>query len=189
MNFLATVALSLAMSTDAFAVAVGKGATMQKPSLRQALRIGLIFGVIEALTPLIGWAIGHAASQYVEAWDHWIAFGMLVVLGLRMIWESFGVDDKDASAQQEQSFALLVITGIATSIDAMAVGASLAFINANIYVIAAAIGFSTFMMVTIGIMIGRAVGTAIGKRAELLGGVVLMLIGSTILYEHLTAAG
>lgn len=187
MNFLATVALSLAMSTDAFAVAVGKGAAMQKPNLRQALRIGLIFGVIETLTPLIGWAIGNAASQYVEAWDHWIAFGMLVVLGLRMIWESFGKDDKDEGAEQVQSFALLVITGIATSIDAMAVGASLAFINANIYVIAAAIGFSTFIMVTTGIMIGRAVGTVIGKRAELLGGVVLILIGSTILYEHLSA--
>lgn len=188
MNFLATAALSLAMSTDAFAVAVSKGAAVQKPNLRQALRMGLIFGVIEGTTPLIGWAIGQAAARYVEQWDHWIAFGMLLILGAMMIRESFSKDEEETAAPDQQSFALLAVTGIATSIDAMAVGASLAFINANIYVIAAAIGFSTFLMVTIGVMVGRALGRLIGKRAELLGGIVLMLIGCTILYEHIGAA-
>ncbi|MRW84589.1 hypothetical protein GJ698_10880 [Pseudoduganella sp. FT26W] len=188
MNFLATAALALAMSTDAFAVAIGKGAAIQKPNLRQALRIGLIFGVIEATTPLIGWAIGQAASRYVEAWDHWIAFAMLTILGGLMIRESFAKSEEEQPEPTEQSFALLAVTGLATSIDAMAVGASLAFINANIYVTAAAIGFSTFLMVTIGVMVGRALGTIIGKRAELLGGVVLILIGCTIVYEHVYAA-
>lgn len=185
MNFLATAALSLAMSTDAFAVAIGKGAAIQKPNLREALRIGLIFGVIEATTPLIGWAIGHAAASYVVAWDHWIAFCMLAILGGLMIRESLSKDEEAEAEPVQQSFALLAVTGIATSIDAMAVGASLAFINANIYVTAAAIGFSTFVMVTLGVMVGRALGKIIGKRAELLGGVVLILIGCAILYEHI----
>lgn len=177
------------MSTDAFAVAVSKGAAIQKPNWRQALRIGLIFGVIEGITPLIGWAVGQAAARYVEAWDHWIAFGMLTILGGMMIRESYSRDDEDEAAPADQSFALLAVTGIATSIDAMAVGASLAFINANIYVTAAAIGCSTFVMVTLGIMVGRALGKVIGKRAELVGGVVLILIGCTILYEHIGKAG
>ena len=188
MNFAATVALSLAMSTDAFAVALGKGAAINKPTWRQALRIGLIFGVIEGLTPVIGWALGRAAAPYVEAWDHWIAFVLLTILGLKMIYEGVsGADEGDAASAAEQSVWLLAVTGLATSIDAMAVGASLAFIGGNIYIISAAIGFSTFVMVTIGVMAGRALGALIGKRAELLGGVVLIAIGAIILYEHLSA--
>ena len=188
MNFVATAALALAMSTDAFAVAIGKGAAITKPTLRQALRIGVIFGVIEGLTPLVGWAIGRAAADYVEHWDHWIAFTMLLVLGLKMIHEGFTDAGPDDAPATEQSFWLLAVTGFATSIDAMAVGASLAFIDANIYVTAAAIGLCTLLMVTIGVLLGRMLGTVIGKRAELLGGVVLILIGSTILYEHLSKA-
>jgi putative Mn2+ efflux pump MntP len=185
MNFAATAALSLAMSTDAFAVAISKGASIQKPTLRQALRIGLIFGVIEGLTPIIGWLLGQAAAPYVEAWDHWIAFGLLVALGAKMIHESFDKADGDEQKGADQSAWVLAITGLATSIDAMAVGASLALIGVNIYATAAAIGFSTFVMVTIGIMVGRALGAVIGKRAELIGGVVLVIIGSVILYEHI----
>jgi putative Mn2+ efflux pump MntP len=185
MNFAATAALSLAMSTDAFAVAISKGASIQKPTLRQALRIGLIFGVIEGMTPIIGWLLGQAAAPYVEAWDHWIAFGLLVALGAKMIHESFDKADGDAQTGADQSAWVLAITGLATSIDAMAVGASLALIGVNIYATAAAIGFSTFVMVTIGIMVGRALGAVIGKRAELIGGVVLIIIGSVILYEHI----
>lgn len=100
---------------------------------------------------------------------------------------SFSKSDEEAATPDQQSFAMLAVTGIATSIDAMAVGASLAFINANIYVIAAAIGFSTFLMVTTGIMVGGALGTLMGKRAELLGGIVLILIGCNILYEQIGA--
>lgn len=185
MNFAATAALSLAMSTDAFAVALGKGAAINKPTWRQALRIGLIFGVIEGLTPIIGWALGLAAAPYVEAWDHWIAFVLLTALGMKMLYEGFSGADSGEAPAAEQSIWLLAVTGLATSIDAMAVGASLALIGVNIYVIAAAIGFSTFVMVTLGIMIGRVLGTVIGKRAEMIGGVVLIAIGAIILFEHL----
>jgi putative Mn2+ efflux pump MntP len=185
MNFAATVALSLAMSTDAFAAAVGKGAALQRPHLREALRTGLIFGVIEGITPVIGWALGHVAAPYVEAWDHWIAFTLLAVLGLRMIVAGLGADGEEDSKPASHSFLALAVTGFATSIDAMAVGASLAFLGADIAITAAAIGFSTFVMVSIGVMVGRGLGAIAGKRAEVVGGIVLIAIGCIILYEHI----
>jgi putative Mn2+ efflux pump MntP len=186
MNFLATTALALAMSTDAFAVAVGKGAALQRPHLREALRTGAIFGIIEGLTPVIGWAMGHFAAPYVEAWDHWIAFTLLGVLGLRMIHAGLSnADDEGEEKPSSHSFWLLAVTGFATSIDAMAVGVGLAFIDANIVTTAGAIGLSTFIMVTIGVMVGRGLGKLVGKRAELVGGLVLIAIGALILYEHI----
>jgi len=188
MNIFSTVALSLAMSTDAFAAAVGKGAALQRPQLKEALRTGLIFGVIEATTPVIGWGFGQVAASYVEAWDHWIAFGLLVILGLHMIVKSFSSDAEEEQKPNSHTFWGLAITGFATSIDAMAVGASLALIGADILTTAAAIGFSTFVMVTIGVMVGRGLGAIAGKRAELIGGLVLIAIGGLILYEHIGKA-
>jgi len=188
MNFAATASLALAMSTDAFAAAVGKGAALQRPHLREALRTGLIFGVIEGLTPLLGWVLGNAAAPYVQAWDHWIAFVLLAALGLRMIREGCSapeLDDDDKPSSH--GFWRLALTGVATSIDALIVGAGLAFIDANILLTAAAIGFATFAMVTIGVMLGRGLGALVGKRAEIMGGVVLIVIGSAILYQHLSS--
>ncbi len=187
MNVAATLAIALAMSTDAFAVAIGKGAALHRPQLKEALRTGLIFGVIEGLTPLVGWAMGKVAAPYVEAWDHWIAFTLLGVLGLRMIYASLTADDEGEEKPSSHSFWILAITGFATSIDAMVVGASLAFIDANIAATAGAIGLATFVMVTIGVMLGRGLGHLVGKRAELIGGFVLIAIGGFILYEHLGA--
>ncbi|MBG6222596.1 MULTISPECIES: manganese efflux pump MntP [unclassified Janthinobacterium] len=185
MNFAATAALSLAMSTDAFAAAVGKGAALHKPQWREALRTGLIFGIIEAITPIIGWALGSVAAPYVEAWDHWIAFGLLGSIGLLMIRNALADADEEEAPVQSHSFWVLAVTGLATSIDAMVVGAGLALLGANIVVTAAAIGFSTFVMVTLGVMLGRVLGTLAGRRAELLGGLVLIIIGCVILYEHI----
>ena len=174
------------MSTDAFAVAIGKGAALYRPQLREALRTGLIFGVIEGITPLIGWALGKAAAPYLAAWDHWIAFGLLVFLGVRMLRAGLGDDglaheDKPST----HAFWLLALTGMATSIDALAVGVGLAFVDANILTTAGAIGFSTFALVTLGVMLGRGLGALVGKRAELAGGVALIAIGCAILYQHI----
>jgi putative Mn2+ efflux pump MntP len=185
MNPVATLFLAFAMSTDAFAAAIGKGATLHRPHWREALRTGVIFGVIEALTPLIGWFLGRAAAQYVSAWDHWIAFTLLSVLGARMIFNSFSVAQAEEARPVAHSFWLLALTGFATSIDAMAVGAGLAFVNVNIYTTAAAIGLATATMVTIGVLLGRVIGKVVGRRAELAGGVVLIGIGCAILAEHL----
>jgi manganese efflux pump family protein len=185
MNLASTIFLAFAMSTDAFAAAVGKGATLHKPRIAEALKTGLIFGVIEAITPLVGWALGKAAAQYVTAWDHWIAFGLLGLLGARMIREGLSRAQQAEEKPNSHSFWILALTGFATSIDAMAVGAGLAFIDVDIFSTAATIGFATMLMVTIGVMVGRLVGATIGKRAEIIGGVILIGVGSVILAEHL----
>lgn len=188
MNLFSILLIGIAMSTDAFAAAVGKGAAMQRPRFSEALRAGLIFGTIEAVTPLIGWLLGSAASQYITAWDHWIAFGVLGALGLHMIWNGFRPDTEEEEAPRRHGFWNLAATGFATSIDAMAIGVSLAFLDAPIGLVALVIGLCTLVMVTTGIMLGRVLGTMAGKRAEIIGGVILIVIGSVILYEHLTGA-
>ncbi|KAA0018264.1 manganese efflux pump MntP [Salinicola corii] len=190
MNPASLVILAFAMSTDAFAASVGKGAALRRTRFPEALRIGAIFGTVEAITPVIGWAIGLAATRFVSEWDHWIAFVLLGALGAHMIWEGFKpvpVEADDGSAPERKSVWLLALTALATSIDAMAVGVTLAFADVNIIVAAAAIGLATMLMVTVGIMLGRAIGSLIGKRAEIVGGLVLIGIGCTVLYEHLVA--
>lgn len=187
MNPISLIFLAFAMSTDAFAAAIGKGSSLHKPRLVEALRTGLIFGVIEAITPVIGWLLGQAASQYVEQWDHWIAFTLLLLLGVHMVHAGLKPDDEEEEKQSQHAFWILAVTAFATSIDALAVGVGLAFVDVNIWVAAAAIGLATMTMVTLGTLLGRALGSVVGKRAEIVGGIVLMLVGATILHEHLTA--
>jgi putative Mn2+ efflux pump MntP len=177
--------LSLSMSADAFAASVGRGA-VHRPPFATAVRNGLVFGIIEAITPLIGWSLGLVAAGFVEQVDHWIAFGLLGAVGLKMLWESFqpaGAGDGARAARL--GVMALVATAIGTSIDAAAVGVGLAFIGANIWIIALSIGCTTFVATTIGMLIGKAVGVRFGKVAEFLGGVALILIGLGILAEHL----
>lgn len=187
MNPVSILLLGFAMSTDAFAAAIGKGAAMARPRLSQALRAGLIFGVIEAITPLLGWLLGRGASRYIEAWDHWIAFGLLLALGLHMIWNGVKPEtDEPADEARKHGFVGLALTGLSTSIDALAVGVGLAFVDIPIAVVAVVIGLCTFSMVTLGIMLGRVLGAMVGRRAEVLGGIVLIGVGAVILYEHLS---
>jgi putative Mn2+ efflux pump MntP len=186
LNLLSTAFIALAMSTDAFAAAIGKGAALHKPQLREAMRTGLVFGVIEAITPLIGWALGRAAAPYVEAWDHWLAFGLLAALGLRMIYAGLRPGEEEEEKPGSHALWVLALTGMATSIDAFVVGAGLAFADANILVTALAIGLATFTMVTIGVMLGRVLGTLAGQRAEIVGGLILLVIGGVILQQHLS---
>ncbi len=185
MNISATILLAFGMSMDAFAASIGKGATLHKPKFSEALRTGLIFGAIETLTPLIGWGMGMLASQFVLEWNHWIAFVLLVFLGGRMVIEGFrGNGDEDDAPLQRHGFWLLVTTAIATSLDAMAVGVGLAFLQVNIIATALAIGCATLIMSTLGMMVGRFIGLLLGKRAEILGGIVLIGIGAQILWAH-----
>ena len=185
MNISATILLAFGMSMDAFAASIGKGATLHKPKFSEALRTGLIFGAIETLTPLIGWGLGMLASQFVLEWNHWIAFVLLVFLGGRMVIEGFRDNsDEDDEPQHRHGFWLLVTTAIATSLDAMAVGVGLAFLQVNIIATALAIGCATLIMSTLGMMVGRFIGPLLGKRAEILGGIVLIGIGAQILWTH-----
>ena len=188
MNLASILLLGFAMSTDAFAAAIGKGAGMTRPRLSQALRVGLIFGVIEAITPVIGWLLGKGASRYIEAWGHWIVFALLLVLGLYMIRDSLKPESgAPVDEAREHGFVGLALTGLATSIDALAVGVGLAFVDISIVLVAVVIGLCTFSMVTLGIMLGRVLGDMVGKRAEMIGGVILIGVGVVILYEHLSA--
>lgn len=185
MNLSATVLLAFGMSMDAFAVSIGKGASLHKPKFSEALRTGLIFGAVETLTPLIGWCLGLLANQVVLEWNHWVAFILLVFLGWRMLIEGFrGSDSEEVPKLQRHGFWLLVTTAIATSLDAMAVGVGLAFLKVNIIETALAIGCATLIMSTLGIMVGRFIGPLLGKRAEILGGLVLIGIGCQIMYSH-----
>lgn len=191
MNLVSIALLALAMSTDAFAAAVGKGTALQKPRWSEALRTGAIFGVIEAITPLIGWGLGLTAANYVKEWDHWIAFVLLGGLGLRMVMAGLKKPEAEAEAPEKperHGFWLLAMTGFATSIDAMAVGVGLAFLDVSIVPVAAAIGFTTFVMVTLGVMVGRVLGAVAGRWAEVAGGIVLIGIGIGIVFQHLSAA-
>ncbi|HDY7035361.1 manganese efflux pump MntP [Klebsiella pneumoniae] len=185
MNLSATILLAFGMSMDAFAASIGKGATLHKPKFSEAVRTGLIFGASETLTPLVGWGLGMLASQFILEWNHWIAFILLVFLGGRMIVEGFrGDSDEACEAPHRHGFWLLVTTAFATSLDAMAVGVGLAFLQVSIVTTALAIGCATFIMSTLGMMVGRFIGPLLGKRAEILGGIVLIGIGSEILWSH-----
>ena len=184
MNLSATLLLAFGMSMDAFAASMGKGATLHKPKFSEALRTGLIFGAIETLTPLIGWGLGMLASQFVLEWNHWIAFILLTFLGGRMVIEGSRNDVGDDEPVQRHGFWLLVTTAIATSLDAMAVGVGLAFLQVNIIATALAIGCATLIMSTLGMMVGRFIGPLLGKRAEILGGIVLIGIGVQIMWSH-----
>ena len=189
MTPIAIAVLSLSMSADAFAAAVGRGA-VHRPRFGTAVRNGLVFGVIEAITPLIGWGLGLIAAGFVEQVDHWIAFALLSTVGGKLLWEAFQpATEGDAAAAARRGMVALVATAVGTSIDAAAVGVGLAFIGANIWIIAASIGFTTFVATTLGMLIGRAVGLRFGKIAEGLGGVALIAIGLSILLEHLGVIG
>ncbi|MDR0218255.1 MAG: manganese efflux pump MntP [Enterobacteriaceae bacterium] len=188
MSFYATLILAFALSMDAFAVAISKGATLHRPHLREALRTGFIFGLVEACTPLIGWSLGIYASQYIMQWDHWVAFLLLFILGGRMIIESFKNKTEETAQphiSRQHNPSRLILAAIATSLDAMAIGVGLAFLQVNILHTAMTIGIITMMMATLGILIGRYIGPLLGKRAELIGGLVLIAIGFNILFEHL----
>ncbi len=181
----AIAVLSLSMSTDAFAAAVGRGAA-HRPDWRSAVKTGAVFGVVEGITPLIGWALGLIAAGVVESVDHWIAFVLLAIVGGKMIWEACKPAEAEEDAARVRSGPwALIATAVGTSIDAAAIGVGLAFLGANIWVIALSIGFTTFALTTVGMLIGRAVGARFGKIAEFVGGVALIGLGTLILLEHL----
>ncbi len=189
MNLLTTILLALGMSVDAFAAALARGAGSLHYTWRQTVKTALIFGIVETITPLIGWLVGSMTQKFIAEYDHWLAFGLLLALGLKMIWGALHDDDDEAAAadknRTDTTLLLTVITAIATSIDSMVVGVGLAFLDANIWLTALAIGTSTTIMAAIGLRLGRLLGQKIGSRAEMAGGVVLIGIGTFILLEHL----
>lgn len=188
MSFVALVFLSLAMSMDAFAVALAKGATFKNPTLWQTLKIALIFALIESITPIIGWAIGSFSKQWIEQWDHWIAFVLLTGIGLKVLLDVFttSLDDVESTPQPPSSFWLLCITAFGTSIDAMTIGVSFAFLDINIWLAGIMIGSTTLLMTLIGLNLGHRLNHRFGRYAEASGGIVLIVIACSILLQHLS---
>lgn len=171
--------LAIALAMDAFAVALTQGARF-RPGLAGAAVIALTFGVFQAVMPLIGWGIGAVAFVYVEAVDHWIAFGLLTFLGIRMLGGHVGEDE----AMRKLTGTALLVAGLATSIDALAAGITLPTLDASPWIAVALIGLVTAVMSAGGVALGRVAGDRWGTWAERAGGVILIALGCTILAEH-----
>ena len=174
--------IAVGLSMDAFAVSVCKGLSVSRVRMRHRLSVGLYFGGFQALMPLIGYLLGSQFQQMITSVDHWIAFVLLVVIGINMIREARGdAEEVDASFGAKSMFPL----AIATSIDALAVGVTLAFLQVNILASVSLIGATTFVLSIIGLTVGNLFGAKYKSRAEILGGIVLMVMGLKILAEHL----
>lgn len=178
---------AIALSMDAFAVSVCKGLGMRRMRYDQALVISLYFGVFQALMPLIGWLLGTSFSRYIQAFDHWIAFVLLAFLGGKMLWDVFHEkeDGEQESAERRLDHRELFMLAIATSIDALAVGIAFACLEVNIWRSISIIGVTTMVISFAGVWIGNRFGNRFQKKAEIAGGLVLILIGVKILAEHL----
>jgi len=205
MKFIELFLLAVGLSMDAFAVAVCAGLTMPKLNIKKALVIGLYFGIFQAVMPLIGYLIATLFADKIIAYDHWIAFALLCFLGGKMILESFKKDgcldrecpddvcsdrkcpggEKPNRKETSVKPAQMLPLALATSIDALAVGVSFAFLRVNIIPAVSFIGITTFALSLAGVKIGNIFGTRFKSKAELAGGVILVLIGLKILLEHL----
>lgn len=175
--------LSFSLSMDAFAAASSKGTALRQPCVKEIFKIGAVFALCEAVTPLLGWILGLAFASVVTSLDHWIAFLLLLVVGGRMILHSYQ-GGHPYRAPLTLTVAVLVTVALATSIDGIAVGVTLAFVQANILEFLALIGTVTFLVACYDASLGLAVGRVFGRWAELIGGIGLMAIGSKILVKH-----
>ncbi len=186
--------LAVGLSMDAFAVSICKGLSLRTVSLKECSKVGLYFGGFQAGMPLIGFILGVQFKDYITSIDHWIAFILLGVIGINMIRESFAKDDdlvdlaETAVGEDEVNqlgFKNMVMLAIATSIDALAVGVTFAFLQVDIIPAVSFIGIVTFVLSAVGVKIGNVFGTKYKSKAEAAGGIILILIGLKILFEHL----
>ena len=183
MGFLELFLIGVGLSADAFAVAVCKGLSMRKINYRQSAVIALFFGGFQALMPLVGWFLGKQFESYIVSIDHWIAFVLLGYIGGKMVWDAFHEEDDTCPATF--SIRELFLMAIATSIDALAVGITFAFLQVEIIGAITIIGCTTFALSLVGVFIGNRFGIRYKNKAQLAGGVILILIGVKILLEHL----
>ena len=188
MGIIELALIGVGLSMDAFAVAVCKGLGMKRLNLRQALVIALFFGGFQALMPVAGWLLGTGFQSYITPVDHWIAFALLAFIGGKMLWDAFrdGEDGESAQAGEGRlDLKELAMLAVATSIDALAVGITFAFLQVDIVPAVSLIGAITFALSFAGVAIGHFFGARFEKPATIVGGVVLILIGCKILLEHL----
>lgn len=184
MSFLDIFLIGVALSMDAFAVSVCKGLSVKKVSAGHVLTVGVYFGGFQALMPMLGFLLGYKFESFITNIDHWIAFVLLAIIGGNMIREALGKDEDDKE-NDDFSFKAMLPLAVATSIDALAVGISFAFLGVDIVTAALLIGATTFVLSGVGIFVGNIFGSKYKSKAELAGGIVLILIGAKILLEHL----
>ena len=181
--------LAVGLSMDAFAVSVCKGLAMKKATLKAEATCGLWFGGFQALMPTVGFFLGALFADAIEAFDHWVAFALLAIIGINMLKEALEKKDESGDNPEKDadlSVKTMFLMAVATSIDALAVGISLAMVGSvNIWLAAAFIGICTCLLSAIGVKIGNVFGSRYEKKAELAGGVILILLGVKILLEHL----
>lgn len=177
--------IAIGLSFDTFAVSVSAGLTHQTIKFWQAIKIALIFGLFHALMPLLGWLGGSHIEVFILQADHWVAFILLSVIGTKMLFDSFKKDNDEEEEFNPMRFPVLIGAGIATSIDALVIGITFAFIELNIYQAIAIIGATTFLAAMFGMLLGKQASGKYGKKFEILGGLILIGIGLKILIEHL----
>lgn len=188
MGIIELALIAVGLSMDAFAVSVCKGLGMKRLDMGQALVIALFFGGFQALMPLAGWALGSGFQSYIEPVDHWIAFALLAFIGGKMLYDALHEEDGDEPVAGEAArldLKEILMLAIATSIDALAVGVSFAFLQVDIVPAISLIGVITFALSLVGVAAGHQFGARFEKPATVVGGVVLILIGLKILLEHL----
>lgn len=193
MGFVELALIAIGLSMDAFAVSVCKGLGMSKLNWKHALVIALFFGAFQGIMPAIGWALGTQFEGYITSIDHWIAFVLLAFIGAKMLWDAFHEDDECIECAEGEQARLdvkeLVMLAVATSIDALAVGITFAFLRVDIVWAALTIAVTTFVLSFIGVATGNQFGSRFRKPATIAGGIVLILIGLKILLEHLGFLG
>ncbi|MEI6855941.1 manganese efflux pump MntP family protein [Psychrilyobacter sp.] len=180
MNFTALFFISIGLAMDAFAVSLTEGISLKRLHIKSILRVALVFGIFQGFMPLLGWAIGGLFYDKIARFDHWIAFGLLVLIGIKMIIDAreFGNCEKTSN---------IIVLGIATSVDALAVGFFFSLLpGLNIYLSIAVIGVITFILSSVGVYLGNKVGQLLGAKAEYAGGIILIGMGVNILIQHLT---
>ena len=184
MSFIEVLIIAVSMAMDATAVCLGVGTTAHATALRPRLRLALHFGIFQFLMPILGWYAGATIAGYINAFDHWVTFGLLAFVGGRMIWSGFHPDE-DVQKNDPSRGWTLVLLSIAVSIDALAVGLSLGIIGLTIWTPAVVIGIVTGLVSWLGLRLGNKLGEKFGKRMEIAGGIILILIGVRILLAHL----
>ncbi|MEF9877199.1 MAG: manganese efflux pump MntP family protein [Gordonibacter sp.] len=187
MGFVELLLIAVGLSMDAFGVSICKGLCMKRLNLRQAAVIALFFGGFQAVMPLIGWALGTQFERFITPVDHWIAFVLLALIGGKMLWDAFHDDDEGSSCPVDGKLNMreLTMMAVATSIDALAVGITFAFLSVDIAPAVGLIGATTFALSLVGVAVGHRFGARYEKPATIAGGAVLILIGLKILLEHL----
>ncbi|GGU35171.1 manganese efflux pump MntP family protein [Nocardioides albus] len=188
MSLWAIFLIGIGVSADAFAAAVTCGLRLRRWNLRQAIIVAAVFAGFQAAMPLMGWAVASRFSRYVDPVDHWIAFTLLAAIGAKMIWEAFQSDgDEEAGTAVQLGIRRLLLLGVATSIDAAAVGVSFAVLDVSILQAILIIAVTTFTLSLVGVVIGNRVGARFRTPAEIVGGLVLIAIGVRIVLEHFIA--